>query len=86
MDNRVLAEVIKLRMLNWEIILETLGGPKCNHKCTYKREADDLTWTKEVKATRHGGRDWKDTATDRGMPGPPEAGRGEEWILPRGAR
>jgi len=41
MEKRVLAEVIKLRILNWEIILDNLGGPKCNRKCTYKREAEE---------------------------------------------
>lgn len=36
----IFANVIKFRILRWEIILDYLGGTKCNHMYRFKREAE----------------------------------------------
>lgn len=42
---KVFANVIKLRTVKWEIILDYTVGLKFNHKCLYKREADERLGT-----------------------------------------
>lgn len=45
---RVIAEVIKLRILD-EIILDYLGGPQSNTKCSYERKSEgDLRQEKTI--------------------------------------
>lgn len=51
-------------------------GSKCNHMYPYKTDTE-----KGRRPCDHGGRDWRDAATNLRMP--PEVGRGKEWVLPQ---
>lgn len=45
------ADVVKLSILRWEIMLDDLGGPTYNHKYPSKREGE------ACKPCGHGGKD-----------------------------
>ena len=59
---RVFAEVIKLRILIWEMILGWRGSPKCNHEDLYKREAGlpwwHSGWESACQCRGHGFEPW----------------------------
>lgn len=38
-------------------------GPKCNHKCPYKKEAGEITKTEEEGRCGHRSRHWSDDIT-----------------------
>lgn len=67
-----------MEKLSWIIQV----GPKCNHKCSYKKAAERYKLeTQRRRQYEDGGRDWGDGPQAKRHLQPQEAGRDKEWDL-----
>lgn len=73
--------VIELRVLRGGVYPGLSGWALNTTTCILIREKQRQTQREDSKKI---GRDWSNAASSQRTLAPPEAGRGEEWIIPRG--